>query len=45
MRRLLIIIVAVLAVVCALPQRVEAQYDRNYIYWVGQQRMVQNNYP
>ena len=45
MRRLLIIIIAVLAVVCALPQRVEAQYDRNYIYWVGQQRMVQNNYP
>ena len=45
MKRLLIIIVAVLTVVCALPQRVEAQYDRNYIYWVGQQRMVQNNYP
>ena len=44
MRRLLFTIIAVLAVVCVLPQRVEAQYNRNYIYWMGQQKMVNNNY-
>ena len=44
MRRLFIIIIAILTVVCALPQRVAAQYDRNYIYWMGQQCMVKNNY-
>ena len=27
-----------------LPQRSEAQYNRNYIYWVGQQCMVDNKY-
>ena len=28
----------------ALGARVEAQYNRNYIYWMGQQKMVNNNY-
>ena len=28
----------------ALPARVVAQYNRNYIYWMGQQNMVNNNY-
>ncbi len=42
MRRLLILILSLFAVV--LPTQVEAQYNRNYIYWVGQQCMVKNNY-
>ncbi len=42
MRQLLVILMFIVA--CAVPQSVEAQYNRNYIYWMGQQRMVANNY-
>lgn len=42
MRRLLIILAIIVA--CAVPRDVEAQYNRNYIYWMGQQKMVDNNY-
>ena len=42
MRRAILAILMLLAV--ALPQRGEAQYNRNYIYWVGQQCMVDNKY-
>lgn len=41
----LIIVTIVLITTALLPSRVVAQYDRNYIYWVGQQSMVENNYP
>ncbi|MBR2428403.1 MAG: tetratricopeptide repeat protein [Alistipes sp.] len=43
MRRLLTTIV-LLFMVWLLPTRSEAQYNRNYIYWMGQQRMVDNEY-
>ena len=43
MRRLLATIVVML-MFCALPERAGAQYNRNYIYWVGQQSMIENNY-
>lgn len=33
-----------LLIAVALPHEVEAQYNRNYIYWMGQQKMVNNNY-
>ncbi len=33
-----------LSLFAALPVRVDAQYNRNYIYWMGQQKMVNNNY-
>lgn len=42
MRRLLTIIALLVAVY--LPERADAQYNRNYIYWMGQQRMVDNEY-
>ena len=42
MRRLLLSIFLVLLL--ALPDRVSAQYNRNYIYWMGQQCMVRNDY-
>ena len=42
MRRYIVAILMFLAL--ALPARVEAQYNRNYIYWMGQQKMVNNNY-
>ena len=42
MRRAILAILMLLAV--ALPQRGAAQYNRNYIYWVGQQCMVDNKY-
>ena len=42
MRRAILAIMMLLAVV--LPQRSDAQYNRNYIYWVGQQCMVDNKY-
>ena len=44
MKRLLIVTIVLIAT-ALLPSRVVAQYDRNYIYWVGQQSMVENNYP
>lgn len=44
MRRLIIVTIVLIATVL-LPSRAVAQYDRNYIYWVGQQSMVENNYP
>ena len=44
MKRLIIVTIVLIATVL-LPSRVVAQYDRNYIYWVGQQSMVENNYP
>ena len=43
MRRLLTIVV-VLCAVCLSSVRADAQYNRNYIYWMGQQRMVDNEY-
>ena len=33
-----------LTLLIALPHDLCAQYNRNYIYWVGQQCMVDNNY-
>ena len=42
MKRILAILM--LLVVFALPHEVAAQYNRNYIYWMGQQKMVNNNY-
>ena len=42
MRRFVTIILLLLAV--ALPNEGEAQYNRNYIYWTGQQLMVDNKY-
>lgn len=43
MRRI-VAIIALLIVVVALPQRGTAQYNRSYIYWVGQQCMINNDY-
>lgn len=42
MKRLFAIIA--LAVAAMLPVDADAQYDRNYIYWVGRQCMMNNNY-
>jgi tetratricopeptide (TPR) repeat protein len=42
MKRLLTIILFTLLL--ALPTEGSAQYNRNYIYWVGQQSMINNNY-
>ena len=42
MKRLFSILLFVVAL--ALPSEGVAQYNRNYIYWVGQQCMVKNNY-
>ena len=42
MKRALVVILLLL--VLLLPERVAAQYNRNYIYWVGQQCMVDGNY-
>ena len=39
-----IVAILMLLVVVALPHEVDAQYNRNYIYWMGQQKMVNNNY-
>ena len=43
LRGLRILIIALVALI-ALPHMADAQYNRNYIYWVGQQCMVRNNY-
>ncbi|MBQ5737800.1 MAG: tetratricopeptide repeat protein [Alistipes sp.] len=43
MRRLITIIM-LLFVLSLSTNRSEAQYNRNYIYWMGQQKMVNNNY-
>ena len=43
MRRLLTTML-LLCAVSMLSERAEAQYNRNYIYWMGQQRMVDNEY-
>ena len=37
-------IITLLVMVVALPQRSAAQYNRSYIYWVGQQCMINNDY-
>ena len=42
MKRLILIIVT--AIASMLPMSSSAQYNRNYIYWVGQQCMIENNY-
>ena len=42
MKRIVVIVVFVL--LCVMPQKGAAQYNRNYIYWVGQQCMVDNKY-
>ena len=42
MKRVAVILLFVL--LCAMPQKSVAQYNRNYIYWVGQQCMVDNKY-
>ena len=42
MRRAILVILLLLAL--TLPERVAAQYNRNYIYWVGQQCMVDSRY-
>lgn len=42
MRRIIVGILLLVAV--ALHGEVSAQYNRNYIYWVGQQCMADNNY-
>lgn len=42
MRRIVVAILFMLMVV--LPTESRAQYNRNYIYWMGQQCMVDNNY-
>ncbi len=39
-----VVAILMLLVALALPQRVDAQYNRNYIYWMGQQKMVSNDY-
>ena len=39
-----VVAILMLLVMLALPYRVDAQYNRNYIYWMGQQKMVNNNY-
>ena len=39
------LVVAILfALLCVVPEMGLAQYNRNYIYWVGQQCMVDNKY-
>ena len=42
MKRLLTIILFTLLL--ALPTEGSAQYNRNYIYWIGQQSMINNKY-
>lgn len=42
MKRALVVILLLLALLTT--ERVAAQYNRNYIYWVGQQCMVDGNY-
>lgn len=42
MKRALVVILLLLTLL--LPERVAAQYNRNYIYWVGQQCMVDGKY-
>lgn len=42
MRRYILVILLICGVL--IPMWGSAQYNRNYIYWVGQQRMVENNY-
>ncbi len=39
-----IIVGILLLLTLTLPHEVSAQYNRNYIYWVGQQCMADNNY-
>ena len=39
-----IIVGILLFLTLILPREVSAQYNRNYIYWVGQQCMADNNY-
>ena len=39
-----IVVIALFLLLCAMPQKGAAQYNRNYIYWVGQQCMVDNKY-
>ena len=43
MKRYIVTILLLIACL-TLSTRVAAQYNRNYIYWVGQQCMVDNNY-
>ena len=43
MRRF-IAIIALLITIVAHPERSVAQYNRSYIYWVGQQCMINNDY-
>ena len=43
MRRF-IAIIALLITIVAHPERSAAQYNRSYIYWVGQQCMINNDY-
>ncbi len=42
MKRIFTFILPLLAIL--LPVDADAQYDRNYIYWVGRQCMMENNY-
>ena len=42
MRRVVLILITLMAL--ALPPKAEAQYNRNYIYWMGQQSMIANDY-
>lgn len=42
MKRIFTFILPLLAML--LPVDADAQYDRNYIYWVGRQCMMENNY-
>ena len=42
MRKIFVVILLTLMIV--LPTESRAQYNRNYIYWMGQQCMVGNNY-
>ena len=39
-----VVAIVMLLVALALPHEVAAQYNRNYIYWMGQQKMVNNDY-
>ena len=39
-----VVAILMLFVALALPHEVAAQYNRNYIYWMGQQKMVSNDY-
>ena len=38
------VVVILFALLCVIPLKGVAQYNRNYIYWVGQQCMVDNKY-